>query len=142
MVCSAPQRRFPLFKSHRAPFNLEIPQELFEIRLKEVGCQMLGILRIKPKHSVVSFSGDMLPDDALIRVVDDLKRQRVCSSEIRMHEAALGIDGQALNSSGNRDVSAVAPRRAYQRCFPALTAEVVDEGLGCGFGYVPLGRSK
>lgn len=95
---------------------------------------MLGILRIKPKHSVVSFSGDMFPDNALIRVVNDLKRQRVCSSEIRMHEAALGIDGQALNGAGNGDVCAVAPRRACQRCFPTLPAQVVDEGLGRGFG--------
>lgn len=132
MVCSAPQRRFPLFKSHRAPFNLEIPQELFEIRLKEVGCQMLGILRIKPKHSVVSFSGDMFPDDALIRVVDDLKRQRVCSSEIRMHEAALGIDGQTLNAAGNRNIRTVAAGCSCQRGFPALPAEVIDQGLGGG----------
>ena len=129
------QRPFALFESHRSPFNLEIPQELFEIRFKEIGRQMPGILRIKPKNLVVSFPGDPFSYDALIGVVHDPKRQRVCGREIGMHEAAFRIDGQALNSSGNRDVCAVAPRRACQRCFPTLSALVGDEGLGRGLGH-------
>lgn len=49
---------------------------------------MLGILLIKPKHLVVSRSGDPFSYDGLSLVVRDLEEQGVHCSEIGMNDAA------------------------------------------------------